>query len=176
MAPVVVSTKTAAAVNQCTVRSVASKRATRPSRAALRRDLRFWRLGDVCIVASVGVPDPGFDVVTLLFPKARDGFFYQSNRLEPFRRLVAVHRRHIEPHGAAVLSRNRGAQHLVGNQDVAPVRLGQREAFGVKPIVGRELDSLGVGRGTGAIDYVAEQYPSPRHIGDPPASDTLKVP
>src|SRR3954447_7180895 len=86
------------AFDQCTTRSVRSKR------TIVLVVMLVTRAGSLrlLVVATIRATDPAVDVVPELFPVAGDDFAREFDAVEPLDRLVAVHRRDIEPHGTAV--------------------------------------------------------------------------
>src|SRR6476619_1580031 len=64
------------------------------------------------VLASVGLADPPVDVIVAgALPVAGHDGVGELDRAQPFRALVAVHRRDVHPYRPAVIVRNRLAHH-----------------------------------------------------------------
>ena len=107
------------------------------------------------IVAPVAAPDPAVDVVPVLFPVSRNHLVDDLDRVEPLARLVAVHRRDVEPGRTAVIARERLALHVVRDDDVVAARLVERQALGVLAVERREAQRFAVRLHAGAVEQVA---------------------
>src|SRR5262249_38697476 len=95
-APVTTRIRNRLALTQCTARSTRSKRTRRDPERVARSGGR--------VVAAIAVTNPSFDVVVSFgLPVARLHPVDHLDPRHPLERLVAVHGRDVEPHGAAVL-------------------------------------------------------------------------
>src|SRR5262245_61639330 len=113
------------ALTQWTIRSVRSNRGKRSS------------VSDGFVVATIAVTDPRVDVVAEVLPVAGDDFRGRVDAVEPLDRLVAVHRRDVEPYGTAVLGGDVVAEHLVRDHHVVATRLLEGQALRVRAVEGR---------------------------------------
>src|SRR5262245_21798791 len=102
-----------AAFTQCAARSTPAKRRSGVSGGTAPAS------GGV-VVAAIGPSHPSVDVVAVVLPVPGLDLLRRFDRVEPLDRLVAVHRRDVEPHRAAVLGRDVATLHLVGDDDVLP--------------------------------------------------------
>src|SRR5581483_8497480 len=95
--------------------------------------------------------------------------------VEPLARLVAVHRRHVDPHRSTVLARDRLAVHRVRHNHVRAQGLIHRQALGVLAVEGMELDAARTWFDAGPRQQVTETYADPLHVVHAPAGDALEV-
>src|SRR5829696_5441050 len=161
-APVSISTPNSAAVVQCAARSTRSKRGITAA---------SW-----CVVVPVvRASDPRVDVVAAVFPVAGDDLIGHLDPVEPLDRLVAVHRRDVEPHRTAVGVRQLFAFELIGHEDVVAPSLLQREALRIRSVERPESQRLRARLHTGAVQDVAEADALPLDGEDPPARHALEV-
>src|SRR5712692_2232657 len=127
------------------------------------------------IVTSVRTPDPTVDVVATHFPVTRLDMLGELDAIQPLARLVAVHRRHVETDGAAVLVGELRALELVRDDHVVASRLIESEALGVRAVEGMEPHR---GRGVlhaGAIEEVGQAHTLPLDLGHPPSRHALEI-
>src|SRR5918996_365840 len=166
--PVTAQASTTTAVAQWSARSAAVNRASSPSSDAATGLDRF-------VVAAVGPPDPGVDVVAPLLPVAGIELARHLDPLQPLERLVAVHGGDVEPDRAAVRTGDGLAQHLVGHEHVVAPGLVEREALGVRPVERPDAQVGGRRLDTGLVEELADLDALPRHVEHAPAGDALEV-
>src|SRR3954463_2981528 len=138
-APVSMSTPNSDALTQWSVRST---RSNRSSGISARPRARVATSGGV-VIAPVGTADPAVDVIAPHFPVALLHVTRQLDGVEPLERLVAVHRRDVEPDRPAVHVGQRVALELVRDEHVASARLVEGEALGVRAVERREAHRIG---------------------------------
>src|SRR5258708_545713 len=113
---------------------IAVARCTQRSPRVKRSSSAGWRI----VAASVGLADPGVDVVTLVFPEPGRYVACKLDAAEPLARFVAVHRSYVEADRAAVVAGDGRAEHLERDEHIAALCLRQGEAFGVGAVERRE--------------------------------------
>src|SRR5689334_1608545 len=133
IAPVAMHTNHSVAFTQWVTRSARVNRGTRAVRVAPSGAL---------IVPPVRAADPRIDVVAALLPVARDHPTRHLDAAQPLRRLVAVHRRDVQPDRSAVIAADRLAVELVGDDHVGAPGLLEGEALGVLAVEAREAECL----------------------------------
>src|SRR3954470_19762572 len=153
------------AFTQCVIRSARVNRGTRLTGAVTSGAL---------IVPPVRTADPCVDVVAALLPVARDHATRHLDAAQPLRRLVAVHRRDVEPDRATVVAPDRLAIELIGDDHVGSPGPLEGEALVVLAVEEGEPQRRALRLDAGAIEEVGEAHALPLHVGDPPAGDALE--
>src|ERR1039457_2358427 len=108
------------ALAQCALRWTRSNRRIRTVGVVLTRvwdwdtaPLTAADVGRACRTVAQPV-----DWITVLFPEARLHLVDQTDRREPFERLVTEHRSNVEPHRSTVCRGYRSTEHSIGDDDV----------------------------------------------------------
>src|SRR5260221_212226 len=116
---------------QCTQRSTGANRSSRDGAS-----------GRGSVVSAIRLPDPRVDVVAPVLPVALVRLAGGARAaVQPLARLVAVHRRDVEPDRPAVVAADAVALHVVRDHHVGAAGLLERQALGVRAVEAGEDDT-----------------------------------
>lgn len=83
--------------------------------------------------------------------------------------------RDVKADRTAVLGGDRRTEHPVGHEDVRHSRLFEREALGVRPVVGLERECGRCRTHARVVEQIGQPHPLPVHRWDPPTGHALEV-